>query len=867
MWGRERGTATAVVLGAALAAAPVLAAVEGPGVNQRIPAARASGRIVVDGTLDEAAWAAAPVFSDFVQRFPTAGAPPSERTELRVLYDEENVYFGVVARDSEPQRIDRRLGRRDVGIFSDAVQVMIDSTLDHRTAYVFGLTAGGVQSDMLLYDDRNYTSSWDGVWAGASGRVEDGWVAEFAIPLSLLRFPAVPVQEWGIGVRRDIARKNEEIDSVANPRDSNANASRFGHLTGLENLQPRRRTEVIPYVAARSVSRPQYSDAVRPEPRLLEPSLDVGADLRTALTSDLSLSAAINPDFGEVEADQLVLNLSTFESFFPEKRPFFTQGLELFEPVGSNLGVSQQLFYSRRIGLETPILGAAKVTGTARKGLEVSLLDAVVMGPSLRDPDEDAPDRRWRLSSRRPFHLGPNSALPSEPQVPTNFFAGVARARVGAASRLGVTATAATPLERGCTAEQAELDEELQPAGCFGRGGNAGAVDFSFNTADGKYSALGQLTASQTVGGPPSRTLRDGTDLRRGATGTGGYLKAGKLGGEGFRWDVGYDLSSPTLDLNATGFQRTQNEHGPRASVRYHRQNGLGPLRAFGANLSGWVHYTTDGRGLHRDTGVNVNGYATLPSFDAVGVEWGLNGAAYDVRQLGGTGVPLEFDDNWFAVLWFDSNPGRPVMVNAAAVAGYHAKAGPAEGAWGWAGNLSLTLRPHDAVETRLEVNNDRTPFGPRYIDTLQDDAGGRRFLLGNLESNYLTFTLRQSWVIRPQLTLQAYAQLFTDYGHYKAFYEGISDAERTPVRLDELTPTTAVAADQNFYDTFLNVNVVLRWEYRLGSTLFAVYSRTQEGLPVREGVLPRKSLLPAELFRGPGTDAFMLKWSYYWDV
>lgn len=279
------------------------------------------------------------------------------------------------------------------------------------------------------------------------------------------------------------------------------------------------------------------------------------------------------------------------------------------------------------------------------------------------------------------------------------------------------------------------------------------------------------------------------------------------------------------------------------------------------------MHYTTDGRGLHRDTGINVNAFATLPSFDAVGVEWGLNGAAYDVRQMGNTGVPLEFDDNWFVVLWLDSNPGRPVAVNAAAVAGYHAKAGPAEGAWGWAGELALILRPHDAVETRLEVSNDRTPFGPRYVDTLQEEATGTRFLLGNLESNYLTWTLRQSWVIRPQLTLQAYAQLFTDYGHYKAFYEATSDTERSPVRLDALVPTTADATEQNFYDTFLNVNVVLRWEYRLGSTLFAVYSRTQEGLPAREGELPRKSLLPAQLFRGPGTDAFMLKWSYYWDV
>jgi hypothetical protein len=834
------------------------AAVEGPGRDQFIQAAAAKGEIQVDGKLDEVSWAQAPVFDAFVQRFPAAGKPASERTEVRIVYDLDRVYFGIIAHDSQPALIDRRLGRRDSVLITDLVQIIIDPTHDHRTAYSFSLSAGGVHADGLFYDDRNFTSDWDGVWDGATGSVADGWVAEFSIPLALLRFPEANTQTWGFSVRRQIARLNEESESVENPRDSNANVSRLGHLTGMEGLKPRSEVELVPYVATRGILSPQYSDASRPTPRLLAPTLDVGLDLKAALTSDLALNATINPDFGQVEADQIILNLSTFEAFFPEKRTFFTQGLELFQPVGSSSEtVPQSLFYSRRIGLGTPILGAAKLTGTLTKGVEVGVLNALVTGP-WQAQDEENPDRDWSLHASRPFHLGPNNTLPGRPQPATNFLAAVARGSVGENSRVGGSFAAATPLAGGCTAEEAAQAD--RPDECLARGGMGAALDFDFKSSNSEYGILGQLDASRTEGGPPERLLPDGTVLRRGNGGFGGYLRAGKFGGEGQRWDVAYDFASPRLDLNATGFQRTQNEHMARLALRYERTSNLDYFKGFHYDVQASTSWTTDGRGINR--GNNVIGWVavTTPGFDFIGIEGNAIWGGYDVRELRGTGIPLQ-QDLYTHLLTFWKSNGKRVLKFDGYLSLMHHNQGPTSGAWGWGGSLRFSLRPHPALETNLNLLSESTRSAPRFFDELGDDS----FLLGNLKSTFLSATLRQSWVIRPHLTLQGYAQLFSAYGIFGPFYEASSDPQRSPIRFADMRRVDGVSGD--FYDVALNLNVVLRWEYRLGSTLFFVYSRTQAGLPTPDGEVTPSTLAPRRLFDGPATDAVLLKWSYYWSA
>lgn len=834
------------------------AAEDKPDDKTVISAALAVSPVQIDGKLDEPAWQAAAVYDAFVQSYPKAGAPPSERTELRVLYDASYVYVGVIARDSHPELIDRRLGRRDSTFITDSVQLIIDSTHDHRTAYSFTLSAGGVHGDGLFYDDRNFTSDWDAVWDAEAGRIADGWVAEFAIPLSVLRFPDTPVQTWGFSVRRQIARLNEQIESVDNPRASNVTVSRLGHLTGMTNLRSRVAVELLPYVAIRGVLRPQFSDPARPQPRLFEPSLDVGLDVKAALTSSLVLNGTLNPDFGQVEADQIILNLTTYEVQFPEKRPFFTQGLELFKALGSDTEeVPQSLFYSRRIGLDTPILGAAKLTGNVTDRVTVGVLDALVESP-WQPQDEAAPDRRWQFQLGRPLHLGPNSALPGTPQPTTNFLAAVARASVGPSSRVGGSFAAALPAVGTCT--EAEAAQAAPPEECLARGGAAAALDFDFRTQDSEYGALGQLADGRVIKGPPERVLPDGTVLRPGTNGYGGYVRAGRFGGEGFRWELGDDFSTPTLDLNATGFQRTQNENAPHLTLRYERPNGVGELKGLSARLSGVGRWTTDGRGLSRGNELDSALSIILPSFDSVGLEWTLDEGGYDIRELGGTGVPLQQDSTNSFVLFWDTNAARILSASGFATAIRYNR-GPIPAAWGGMTDVALSLRPHPALETGLELTAAHTEYPPRFVDRLAD--GG--FLLANLRSSFLSITLRQQWLIRPKFTLQGYSQFFVSDASYGPYYDATSDAARSPILFSAMQPTVSDA--RRLYSVALNLNLVLLWEYRLGSTLSLVYTRSQQGLPPPAGELPPATLAPRGLLPGPATDAVLLKWNYFWSL
>lgn len=838
-----------IVLAFAAFACVSQAAVEGPGKNQFLQPARTDARIEVDGKLDEPAWSTAPVFDAFVQRYPVAGNPPTQKTAMRVLYDNENLYVSVYCYDTEPALINRRLGRRDSNPFSDAVQVMIDSSHDHRAGYLFYLNAGGVQGDGIFFDDRNYSGDWDGIWEGASTLVSDGWIAEFSIPLTLLRFPQAEVQTWGFGARRDIARTNEEIDSVTNPRSSNASVSRFGHLTGMTGLKPRRGLELLPYVASRAVLRPQFSDG-RADPRLLDPSIYAGLDFKTSLTSDLTLNGTVNPDFGQVEADQAIQNLSTFEVQFPEKRPFFTEGMELFQPVGGSDGQNQRVFYSRRIGLLSPILGAVKLTGSVAKGVEVGLLDAVVMSASQGEIDEANPDRRFRFHLEQPLRFGPNDELPAIAPAPTNYLSAIVRTSVGSNSHIGAMFSSAVPLGAPCT---------VNPAACLVDGGSAAALRWDLKSANSEYGFLGQIVGSQVVGGPQTVLLRDSTELHPNTLGWGALLRAGRFGGEGWKWDVGYDFSSPTLHLRPTGFLRSQNEHAPRASVRFTNQSGLGPLRSLFANFTVGTRLSSDGRWIGRGNWVNANVQMQLPSYEYIGVEGGADFGVNDIREVAATGIPLERPNTGFLVVFGETNPNLPLRASGHVAVGFHDWKPPV----GWGANVTLAWRPTDALETSLQIADDMTPWGPRFVGL--DDSTSNRFFFGDLESQFLSVTLRQQVMITPKLSLQAYAQMFNDFGVFGPYSAGTSDGERSPIRLEDLQPVSDVGFDPSFYGTLLNVNVVLRWEYRLGSTVYLVYTRGQSHFT--SGPAAPRTLLPVNLFSGPSTDAFLVKWSYYWNV
>jgi len=590
--------------------------------------------------------------------------------------------------------------------------------------------------------------------------------------------------------------------------------------------------------------------------------LDLGLDLRAAITPRLQLNATVNPDFGQVEADQLILNLTNQEALFPEKRPFFFQGIEAFQPVGFDWEQPNQvLFYSRRIGLLTPILGAVKVTGEVGD-FDVGMLDAVVMGAHGETVDEAMLDRRLRYDPRRPLHLGlHDEALPTG-GVTENYFAGVLTYKLGEASTVGARAASAVPLPGPCVDPPAGAAvPEGSPCSVFGS--NAGALDWNLRTADARWVLLGQADVSRVVGGPPSRTLPDGVVIDRGQSGWGTYVQAGKVGGEPLRFDVTYSHVSPTLELNGAGYLPTQNEQALIGSLHFIRPSGFGGLHAFDAWLSGSQRWTTDGKLTPRWGNAYLRLTALLPGFHTVGVEPGYEPVYYDVRELTGRGIPFQRTALYYFEVFGESDPAR-VLSGTLSYSWVGMRPTPATPAGsGYTLRVSLVLRPQSRLESTLLLAVDTRPQGPRWTGQTAAPSAGTAdsFLVGDLRAESLSTTFRQQLVIVQRLTLQAYGQLFTAVGHYLSFFRA-SPGDGRSLRFADLIPTDASAP--GFYNAGLKVNVVMRWEYRLGSTLYAIYGHTSESLLDPAAPLPT-TLSPMALGRGRAVDTFMVKWSYFW--
>src|SRR5687768_3163207 len=291
----------------------------------QLSAVRAQGPVRVDGRLDDAAWAAATPGTQFTQLDPAEGQPVSERTEVRVVYDDEALYIGVRLHDSAP--VTTRLGRRDMSMeASDWLTVILDSYHDHRTAFGFELNPSGVRRDQTRSEESGEDDSWDPVWTGETSVDSGGWTAEMRIPFSQIRFNTAAAQTWGIQVERQIARKGEFAVFAFTPRSQPGGIPRFGHLSGLQNVRTGKRLEILPYTVMKAEHVERGDNPFR-EDREYTPS--VGADLKYRLTSDLTLDATINPDFGQVEVDPAEVNLSAIETRFGERRPFFVEGAEL----------------------------------------------------------------------------------------------------------------------------------------------------------------------------------------------------------------------------------------------------------------------------------------------------------------------------------------------------------------------------------------------------------------------------------------------------------------------------------------------------------------------------------------------------------
>jgi len=796
-------------------------------------ALRRSGAIRIDGRLDEPAWSGASVGEGFRQNQPDEGAPASAASHFRVLWDDEALYVGIEC--DEPEEPTVVLGRRDHAVEADAVTVVLDTQLDRRTGYRFTVYAAGQELDGLYFDDTQLSTDWDAPWDSAVARTATGWSVELRLPLRVLRIPE-GATEFGLNVLRARSSHHEESTWRFAPRGTPGLISQLGRLRGLAGIKPVHTIEVRPYVAT-LISHDSRAGGIATgqvgacsSVGLADATVAracVGTDFKIGLTSDLTLVGAINPDFGQVEADQRVLNLTTFETFFPEKRPFFLEGLDLFQPPvhmsdwgGAYGGDALQLFYSRRIGAalapvalndgETlvyqpasrPVLAAVKLAGRIGAA-SVAALSTV----------ETATHAEVRDAGGRTHDVPASEAAHS----------GALRVRLPLGDRglAGITATAYDPIDA--------------PGA---RHAYAGAADLTLFDDARDWSLALQLAGSRLHGGG-EELQPDGTLLGDGAT--GGAISARIARDAG--WLTGFvdvDWLSTRFTVDSLGFVRRANLARSFAAVALHDLHPNDLWQSALVTLSGREIRTADlGFTLYRD--LIVQPEVTLGSFWKLQADFALVPTRGDDRELG-DGTPLVQRGGWMLVGIVDTDPTRAL---AGELAASYARYGPGAQA---EIDLISTIRPAPSIEAQLEVDYATTrdevrrlrgattvPAGdgvPMPLDPSNGTEFERLYLLAPQSAQGVSATMRATLALSPHLTLQLYAQLFTAGITYGGALRAVAPPGRTPISVENLAPARAEdrAPMTDLRQAALDVNAILRWEWRTGSTLYLVYAHDASG-------------------------------------
>jgi hypothetical protein len=763
----------------------------------------------IDGVLDEAFWQKAPRSGGFTQFQPNEGEPASESTFVRVAYDDEALYVGLEMYDSEPDKIINRLTRRDRWIEGDIVHVMFDSHHDHQTAYCFSLYASGTQRDVYYYNDTWSDDSWDGVWEGGTKITDSGWSAEFKIPFHCLRFSTGNGDPtWGLYVSRNISRKNELDRWKHIPDSASGFVSEFGHLKGLMNLLPPERLEVRPYTVSYAEGEPKSLG--NPDGR--DYTSNLGFDAKYGLTSSLTLDAAINPDFGQVEADQTILNLSTYETWYPEKRPFFVEGNKIFETYYT-------LFYSRRVGAApstwfdeadyyidrptaTTILGATKISGKTAGGTSIGIMESVTQREDTDYVDED----------------GVRKSGVVEPEA--NFLVARVKQDILRNSEIGVMATSVNQKSR-------------YPQ-------YTGGVDWHLRLKDGDLQVMGQVVGSKT--GP--------TD-----DGWGSMLLFEKSGGENFRGSVRGEYRDRGLDLNRLGYLNRGDIREGWGWLQFRTTKPHWIVKKSWNNLNLGISDNLSGVRLMR--GGNFNNMVEFTNFWMAGMfSWIDFETTYsDLETRGGPPAPIPIGRNW--ELWVETDGRKWWMIHAGVGGG-----DTWDGRYNSYG-VSLELRPRPNMEFSVGPHYRRHWGVSRWLTHLEDAEGNRTDdIFGEQILHRLDATVRGTVTFTKNLTLQLYAQPFlatVDYDNFKKLlppdsYEYVDDA----VYSEEVEQP-----DYNWVS--FNSNVILRWEYRPGSTLYLVWTQARDSWRDTGDFQFDRDL--GDLFDITPSNTFLVKVSYWWSL
>lgn len=837
--------------------------------------------IIIDGNFIETQWQTANWENQFIQHEPLEGRPPFMQTEFAVLYDENNIYVAIKAFDKNPDSISMRLTRRD-DTDGDLAGIMFDTYYDKRTAFAFIVSAAGVKSDFVTSNDGdNEDNTWDPIWWVKTTKTDEGWNAEMRIPLTQLRFEEGEEQLWGMQVLRYIFRKDELSSWQLMERETSGFVSQFGTMNGIKNIKPKNTLNVTPYAVARAERFEKEPDnPFRSSGK--ESGFDVGLDAKIGLTNYLTMDLTVNPDFGQVEADPSEVNLSTYETFFEEKRPFFIEGKNILNyntEFGDGDQAANNLFYSRRIGRKphdypeldngeyadlpefTRILGAVKVTGKTNNGWSIGVLESVTA-------EENAEIEG----------IGEGREQSIEPL--TNYF--VSRVQKDFNEGNTYIGGILTAVNRNIKDEHLEY---------LHKSAYTGGIDFVhkwnnkdwmvdagfyFSQVNGTEEAIlrTQTSYSRTFQRPDADYLTlDST--RTSLSGHGGKFTLGKLGGK-FKIAGIFSWQSPGLEVNDIGYIQQVDQMMQVVWAGYRWYEPFSIFRSANINFNQWVMF--DFGGNVSAPGGNINGHAQFKNYWNTFASFNTGGEQLSNSMLRG-GPAMKIPGSTNINFGFGTNPLKKIRFNANGGVGFSNKKGFSNRE---RYNVGISYRPLKTLNINLSPGLSKNSTDLQYV-TQSDFQNDKRYVFGHIDRKTVNMTIRIDYNITPDLTIQYWGQPFIATGEYSDF-KHITDSkaenltDRYNIYTDEQisfdSDNSIYLIDDNLDGTvdysfgkpdfnfkeFLS-NFVVRWEYQPGSTVYFVWSQSRNEY-VNDGSFDFAGNVN-DLFQEKPKNIFLVKFSY----
>lgn len=838
----------------------------------------------IDGKLDDELWQTKGQWSEkFSQVIPFERVHTASWTRMKIFYDHENIYIGVYCKDEHPETMNAFIGNRDDNSNGDLISIAFDTYHDYRVASEFNINLGGNKTDLTVTDKLSVNLSWNAVWEGKThiNMADSSWTAELRIPFSQLRYTQKNQDGiWGLHVRRIIRKNNEVQNWSLIPIKNNGHVFSFGEMHGMTDLPKPRGIEILPHVLTKYTRDPKIENS--PFQKGSKGTISGGLDLKAAI-NDFTMDVTINPDYGQVELDPSVMNLSAYETFYDEKRPFFLEGRHILEFDNNEGGM---MFYSRRIGAMPtyrpknidnntnfsstpsyiPILGALKLTGTNKNGVTVGLLESITAQTSSKVSRD-----------------GIGSKEVTEPL--TNYTVARVQKNWEGNTLLGAMVTSVNRK----LGNQEHL-KELMIENAFTTG-----IDFTQYFANRLYyiDAKGMFS---TINGSPEAILNTKMNAthyyhresgsgylnldpdKNSLLGTGGYVKVGKKGNAQWNYSQTFSWSSPGFDLNDVGYLRESDYKANESEIAFRKTDPWGPFRFAGINLTQKNVWNYGGRPTNNNVAIRFRSLTTKHRFET-DIKETFSWNTVDSRRLRG-GPDIRYNPNMKTELLFSTDRAKKTMFKLNYIGQHFFNQETSYNTI----NPSLTLRLGNHVLMTGQLNYAQNTDDLQYVNTItsSDWSNQTAYLMGRMKQETYGFTLNFQTNITPDLSIQYYGSPFTSVAKYDKFKLAADtrasryDDRFTAFQSHEITEqgdqyhveqgsNKMTFKNPNFSFNEFRSNLVARWEYLPGSTMHFVWEHNRSGQDARYYSGWGNNL--DHMFGLPATNTFMLKINYWFNL